>query len=80
VADVQYKWPRRKCGSLGRVRDSDRRAKFVNAGIRLDDALERYAESRRPAIVQLPSPGVVDGSRQSAQLEERYAPQRLQGR
>jgi hypothetical protein len=54
-----------------RAGDSDGRAKLVNARILLGDALERYAESRRPAIVQLPLPGLVDGSRQSAQL--RYA-------
>jgi hypothetical protein len=45
---------------LARVRDSDGRAKFVNAGsVRLGDALDRYGESRRAAILQLPAPRVV---------------------
>ena len=39
------------------------RAKFLNAGgFRLGDALERYGESRRPAIVQwVRSPRAVGG-------------------
>jgi len=39
------------------------RAKFVSAGsLRVGDALERYGESRRRAIVQLsPLPRVVGG-------------------
>jgi hypothetical protein len=38
------------------------RAKFLNAGsFRLGDALERYGESRRPAIVQWVRPPTVVG-------------------
>ena len=37
---------------LARVRDSDGRAKLVNAGsLRLGDALDRYGESRRPQAI-----------------------------
>jgi hypothetical protein len=43
-----------------RVRDRDGRAKFMNAGsFRLGDALDRYGESRRAAMLQLPAPRVV---------------------
>jgi hypothetical protein len=57
---------------------------FVNAGgLRVGDALERYGESRRPAIAQLsPRPRVVGGrgpgmqplpgAGQAARLEQRY--------
>ena len=42
------------------MRDSDGRAKLVNAGsFRLGDALDRYGESRLAAILQLPAPRVL---------------------
>jgi hypothetical protein len=45
---------------LARVGDSHGRAKFVNGGsFRLGDALDRYGEIRRAAILQLPAPRVV---------------------
>ena len=73
----------RHCGPLARAIAVDG-AKFVNAGsLGAGDALERYGESRRSAIVQLsPRPRVVAGrgtgmqplrgSRRAIRLEERY--------
>src|SRR3974390_3324184 len=84
VVDVQYN---RVEGIVGRLRAraiAVGGAKFVNAGsLRVGDALERYGESRRAAIVQLsPRPRVVGGrgtgmqplrgSRRSVRLEEQY--------
>jgi hypothetical protein len=63
---------------LALARDSDGREKFVRAGsFRLGDALDRYGESRRRAIVQLSPPRVVGQggpwmARRSVRLEKRY--------
>ena len=53
VADVHYRIVEIMI-RLALGRDSGGRAKFLTAGsFRLGDALERYDESRRPAVVQL---------------------------
>ena len=60
MADVQYDRIVGIVIRLALARDSDGRAKFVRAGsFRLGDALDRYGESRRRAIVQLSPPSVV---------------------
>jgi hypothetical protein len=72
----------RNCGHPC-AHDSGWRCKFVNAGsLGVGDALERYGESRRSAIVQLSRRRVVGGrgtgmqplrgSRRAVRLEERY--------
>ena len=62
VADLQYNRIARIVIRLALAGDSDGRAKFVIAhSFRLGDALERYDESRRPAIVQLSPPRVTSG-------------------
>jgi hypothetical protein len=60
VAGVQYNRIVGIVIRLALARDSDGRAKFVRAGsFRLGDALDRYGESRRRAIVQLSPPRVA---------------------
>ena len=60
VAEVQYNRIIGIVIRLALARDSDCRAKFVRAGsFSLGDALDRYGESRRRAIVLLSPPRVV---------------------
>jgi hypothetical protein len=76
VADVQYS---RIVGIVIRLavtRDSDGRAKFVRTGsFCLGDALERYGESRRSAIVQLSPPRVVGQGGPACNDHERHTDQ-----